>query len=298
MMPLTRSQIAGALQTLGIGNGQILFVHSSLRSLGYVAGGADTVVDALLDVVGPAGTLVVPTFTFAHSSLARPVFDPRHDASEMGRISEVARTWEGAQRAPRRSVHLLHSVAALGAHAAEITAVHGPSAWAADGPFWQLYELDATIVLLGVPYLRCTFFHVLEQLVQVHYRQWVEIAAHVREPFGQERPLPTLVYRPKPGFPGNDLNKLGALLEEKGLVHVGAVGNAVTRCFSVRKALAIGLAQYRKDPLLFVKTGADYQPLREGVTTGELYKEKTVFDPLRMYSGDTTCAAGEIRTIH
>jgi aminoglycoside 3-N-acetyltransferase len=281
MTSLTRKQIAAALQALGLHAGQIVFVHSSLRSLGYVDGGADTVVAAFLDVLGATGTLVVPTFTFAHNQSADPVFDPAHDRSEMGRISEAARTRAGA----RRSVHLLHSVAALGAEAEAITAVHGPSAWAADGPFWQLYERDAHIVLLGAPYLRCTFFHVLEQLVQTPYRQWVEKAARVRNEDGQERPLPTLIYRPRPDFPGNDLNKLGFLLEEQGLVQVGAVGNAVTRCFSVRAAMAVGLAQYRKDPLLFVKTGEHYQPLRDGVMTGELYQEKTVFDPALIYPG-------------
>jgi aminoglycoside 3-N-acetyltransferase len=278
---LTRPQIASALQALGLGAGQIVFVHSSLRSLGHVEGGADAVVDAFLDVLGTTGTLVVPTFTFVYNQAVNPVFDPRRDPSEMGRISEAVRTRAGA----RRSIHLLHSVAALGAQAEAITIVHGPSAWAADGPFWQFYERDATIVLLGVPYLRCTFFHVLEQIVQVRYRHWVEKAARVRDEHGQEHLLPTLTYRPKGDFLGNDFNKLGTLLEEEGLVQVGAVGNAVTRCFSVRAAMTVGLAQYRNDPLLFVKTGANYQPLHDGVMTGELYKEKTVIDPSLIYVG-------------
>ena len=170
---MKRKQIAKALQTLGVGAGHIVFVHSSLSSIGYVEGGADAVVDAFLDVIGSTGTLVVPAFTFSHGGKLNPVFDPIRDASEMGRITEVARTRPGA----RRSRHLLHSVAALGSHAEDITAVHGPSAWAADGPFWKLYELDAHILMLGVPYLRCTFFHVIEQLVQVRYRRWREVEA-------------------------------------------------------------------------------------------------------------------------
>ena len=271
--------IAEALQTLGVQTGHIVFVHSSLSSIGYVEGGADAVVDALLDVLGSTGTLVVPTFTFSHGGKLNPVFDPVRDPSEMGHISEVVRTRPDAQR----SCHLLHSVAALGSRAEEITAVHGPSAWAADGPFWKLYELNAHILMLGVPYLRCTFFHVIEQLVQVRYRQWREVEARVREQDGRKRPLPVFGYSPKPGFVGNDFNKLGAILEERGLAQVGAVGNAVARRFRARDALEVGLAEYRKDPLLLVKTSDGITKLRDGVLTEELHNEKSVIDPTKIY---------------
>ena len=276
---LTRDQIAAALRALGLPAGAIVFTHSSMSSIGYVEGGADTIVDAFLDILSPEGTLVVPTFTFAHGNDDNRVFDSARDPSEMGRLTEVTRTRPGA----RRSCHLLHSVAALGAHAEEITASHGPSAWAADGPFWKLYELDAHILLLGVPYLRCTFFHVVEQLVQVPYRRWREVEARVQDRDGSQRPLLTLIYSPKPGFAGNDFNKLGALLEERGLVQVGTVGNAVARVFRARDVLEVGLAQYRKDPLLFVMTADRCTPLRDGVLTAELHNEKSVLDPALIY---------------
>ncbi len=66
-------------------------------------------------------------------------------------------------------------------------------------------------------------------------------------------------------------------------MQVGAVGNAMTRCFAVRAALALGVAHYRPDPLLFVKTTTDFHPLGAGVVTGELYKEKVVVDPTDLY---------------
>ena len=275
----TREEIAAALRALGLPAGANVMVHSSMSSIGFVEGGADSLVDAALDVLGPAGTLIVPTFTFVHGRNANPVFNPAHDPSEMGRVTEVARRRPGA----RRSCHLLHSVAALGAQAEEVTACHGPSAWAADGPFWKLNELDAHILLVGVPYLRCTFFHLVEQLVQVPYRRWREVEARVQDRDGSRRPLPTFVYGPKPGFGGNDLNKLGALLEERGLVRVGSLGNAVVRLFRARDALEVGLAQYRVDPLLFLLTDSKCTPLRDGVLTDEQDNEKSVLDPAHVY---------------
>ena len=275
----TRVQISEALKLLGLPGGAIVFVHSSMSSVGYIEGGAATLVDAFLQVLKPAGTLAVPTFTFSHSRSANPVFDLDRDPSEMGRMTEETRTRPGA----RRSCHLLHSVGALGGQAKEITFIHGPSAWAADGPFWKLFELDAYILLLGVPYLRCTFFHLLEQLVQVPYRRWREIEAFVQDSDGSLRPLLTLVYGPKPGFAGNDFNKLGVLLEEKGFVQVGKVGNAVARLFRARDALKVGLAQYRIDPSIFVMGGERCTPLPDGVMTDELNNEKSVIDPAHIY---------------
>lgn len=72
---LTQTQIAEALQAFGLRAGDIVFVHSSLSSIGTTEGGANTVVDAFLEVLGPEGILVVPMFTFAHGQEPSPVFN-------------------------------------------------------------------------------------------------------------------------------------------------------------------------------------------------------------------------------
>ena len=60
---VTRDTLAGQLRELGVRRGEILLVHSSLKALGWVCGGPVAVVQALLDTLGPDGTLVVPTQT-------------------------------------------------------------------------------------------------------------------------------------------------------------------------------------------------------------------------------------------
>ena len=92
---LTRDQIAAALRALGLPAGAIVFMHSSMSSIGYVEDGADTIVDAFMDILSPEGTLVVPTFTFAHGNDDNRVFDSARDPSEMGRLTEVTRTRPG-----------------------------------------------------------------------------------------------------------------------------------------------------------------------------------------------------------
>jgi aminoglycoside 3-N-acetyltransferase len=271
---LTRGQIAAGLLRAGLGRGDVVMVHSSLRSMGHVEGGADAVVDALLETIGPSGTLVVPTFTFGLGRAADPVFDPEHHASEMGVITEAVRRRPGA----RRTRHLTHSFAALGAHASTIAGVQGAAAFACDGPLWQLVEFDARILLLGVSYLRCTFFHIIEYMVQVPYRYWRDVEARVREPDGTERPLPTRHFVLRPGSPDNDLNRLGALLEERGLVTIGAAGNAIARVLRARDVLDTGIAAYRRDPHLLVLAGDRYTRLREGAPTGDHAPEMAVWN--------------------
>src|SRR5215216_7553101 len=65
--PVTRDGLAADLGRLGVRPGSVLLVHSSLSSLGWVCGGAQAVVEALLDALGPDGTLVVPTHTGGNS---------------------------------------------------------------------------------------------------------------------------------------------------------------------------------------------------------------------------------------
>ncbi len=65
--PRTRESLAGELAAFGLRRGNVLLVHSSLSALGWVCGGAVAVVQALLDALGPDGTLVVPTHTGGNS---------------------------------------------------------------------------------------------------------------------------------------------------------------------------------------------------------------------------------------
>jgi aminoglycoside N3'-acetyltransferase len=54
--------ILHGLGQAGIARGMLAEVHSSLSSFGHVEGGADTVIRALTDAVGPDGGIVMPAF--------------------------------------------------------------------------------------------------------------------------------------------------------------------------------------------------------------------------------------------
>ena len=84
MKTLTREDIRFSLELMGIRPGDVLLVHSALSSIGYVEGGADSVIDAFCDAVGPEGH----RFHFldsVHAGLPGGYGNPDADRSGLGR---------------------------------------------------------------------------------------------------------------------------------------------------------------------------------------------------------------------
>ena len=108
-MNATFEQLKKDLQNLGVSAGDLLVVHSSFKSLGLVEGGAECVIAALKDVLGPEGTLVFPTFTYS-TSYASSYFSNLETPSCVGYLSEFFRKTEGVIR----TNHPTHSVAIYG----------------------------------------------------------------------------------------------------------------------------------------------------------------------------------------
>jgi aminoglycoside 3-N-acetyltransferase len=164
---ITGRQIVKDLRNLGIKKGSVIFVHSSLKSIGFVEGGAETVIDALMEAVGPEGTLTMPCLSISGSmveTLERgSVFDPQKTPSTVGSIAEVFRKRQDVCR----SIHPTHSVCAWGAKAEWITSGHenantnfGPGT-----PFHKIMEENGLIVGLGVDFGPVTFVHIIEDTI-------------------------------------------------------------------------------------------------------------------------------------
>lgn len=140
--PINRYNIKKNLQRIGLENGMIVYVHSSMSSFGYVRGGHDSVINPILNIIGNEGTIVMPTFT--HKT---DIFNPENTKSWTGAISESLRYKKNSIR----SVHPTHSVAAFGALASEITKGHEKSKSPFDekSPFHKLANKESYILMLG-----------------------------------------------------------------------------------------------------------------------------------------------------
>ncbi|GAA1570379.1 aminoglycoside 3-N-acetyltransferase [Actinomadura kijaniata] len=186
--PVTRSRIGHDLAGLGLGDGDVVMFHTRMSALGYVAGGPHTVIDALRDVVGARGTLMVtcgwndaPPYDFVTWPQAwqdalreeHPAYDP--DLSEAdhdnGRLPEALRRRPGAVR----SRHPDAGFAALGAAAAELMAdhpwddPHGPGS-----PLARLVACGGRVLLLGAPLDTLTLLHHAEALAEAPGKRFVE----------------------------------------------------------------------------------------------------------------------------
>lgn len=252
---LSAAALAQAFRGLGIRTGQVVLVHSALRTIGAVDGGASTVVEALLDAIGSTGTLVAPAFTFIHEVEADPVIDPAVDASEMGAISEAVRRHPDAHR----STAFRHSFAAIGRRA-EIIAGVDPRLAPYDlrSAFGVMLALDTQVLLLGVTYANSTSHHFGEWMSDVSYRHVVARQVRVRTADGSVSAIEMADYQPKPSGDGTyygpratDFNHLGRLLEHRGLVGIGTVGNAIARRFAMRDLIARAQAEAALDENIF-----------------------------------------------
>lgn len=244
--PRTRALLASDLLNAGLTPGMTVMIHSSLSSLGWVCGGPVTVVQALMDVLTAAGTLVMPTHSGDYSDPAfwqappvppewwpiiretMPAFDPQVTPTRgMGQIVEVFRTWP----AVRRSSHPTVSFAAWGQDAEVIVMSHSLDDSLGEGsPLARLYDLNAWVLLLGVGYDCSTCFHLAE------YR--TSGAKRVK------RGAPILLAGQRVWKTYTDIEfddecfvEMGAAFEQQGHVKVSKVGSATTRLFALKAAV-------------------------------------------------------------
>ncbi len=177
----TRKSLAHDFVTIGLKPRMNVMVHSSLSAIGWVLGGAPTVVRALLDVLGKDGTLIMPAATPLCADPRSwddltipepwveevrehlPLFDLATTPTTVGAIAECFRTWPGTLR----SDHPLSSVCGNGPLAKQIVSQHALGFSEGNGtPFEQVYDLECWILLLGVGFNRCTALHFAESRVE------------------------------------------------------------------------------------------------------------------------------------
>jgi aminoglycoside 3-N-acetyltransferase len=262
MPAVTRTRLADDLRRLGVRTGGITMVHTRMSALGWVVGGSETVVRALLDAVGPEGTVAAYAGWEEHvyrpsdrpaehrdAYLAEPpVFEVATSEAvrEHGRIPERLRTWPGAER----SAHPEASVVAVGARAAWLTEAHpGDYAYGAGTPFARLVEAGGQVLMLGAPLDTMTLLHHAEAIADAQVKRYVTYEIAVAEGGRAEQRTFTDIDTGDGAFPYADLglgdDEFAVIARDAlaaGIGVAGRVGDAECHLFPARELTAFGVA--------------------------------------------------------
>ena len=222
--------LLSALRKLGIVEGDVVLAHSSLAAFVGFRGGAPDVIKVLEQLVGPSGTLMMPTLSFSGTAIAyaqqEKIFDPKRSPSQVGLLTEVFRRSKGVVR----SLHPTHSVAVLSTDADYFVRDHhlAGTPCGAGTPFFRLWEKNGKVLLLGVGVSSVTFFHCVEELVEKEFpfspftTEFFTMKCKVDGGIVQTAPM--RLY--DPGISGRrDLRVLEDALRKRGAWRQGKLGN-------------------------------------------------------------------------
>jgi aminoglycoside 3-N-acetyltransferase len=241
------SRLVDDLVSLGVRPGGVLLVHSSLKSLGPLAGGPAAVIQGLQAALGQQGTLLMPALSYAAVTPEHPEFDVRATPSCVGAIPETFRLTPGVLR----SLHPTHSVCGSGPRAAELLARHaadttpcGPSS-----PFRAVPAAGGQILMLGCGLRPNTSMHSVEELIAPPYLFGEPLAYTL---VGEDGARTSRLYRTH-GFAGWEqrYDRIQQVLRAPDL-RAGKVLEAACHLLDAARLFECALDALRADPLYFV----------------------------------------------
>ena len=220
MSVILKADIKRKLKEIGLESGDNVIVHTSLKSMGYVCGGAQAVIEALIETVGENGTIMMPTNT-------------------MGAVAEMFRQWPGSVR----SAHPARSVCAWGKNAAYLTQNHDLSDILGESsPLAKLYALNGKVLLLGTGYNKNTSMHLAD--VRAEYagkHMCIEHSAIWENGKRVWKAYETLF------VDGEDFEQIGADFEKEHAVRMTQIGNAAVRLMRQRELVDYAVTWIEKN---------------------------------------------------
>ncbi|WP_162418610.1 AAC(3) family N-acetyltransferase [Cyclobacterium roseum] len=242
-----KQRIQKDLSQLGIGEGDQVLVHASLNSLGKFPERAKIVVNALLDLLGPSGTLLMPALSYQTVTPGNPIFDLAKTPACVGGLAEFFRTFPGVQR----SMHPTHSVCAIGKLSDYFLSGHllddtpcGPHS-----PFAKLPEVHGKILFLGCGSRPNTSMHGVEEGIKPPYLLGARVNYTLKDQIGRKMSKSYFThdfagfeqrYERVEGLLGSDSCQKGKVLQAASLL------------MDAQSLWEKGTLQLKKDPYFFV----------------------------------------------
>ncbi|MCG8608658.1 AAC(3) family N-acetyltransferase [bacterium] len=253
---VTFYDIRKSLVGVGIEPGDIVYVAAFMAILGNASSIVDETIDALVDAVGPDGTIVMPTFNFGFCR--GETFDRETTKSTCGVLTEAFRQRPEAKRTVYPPYH---SVAAIGRHADEISRIRSTTSFGKDSVFHWLFQKQAKHVLLGCSHAEgVTHLHWLEEMFEVPYRFWKSFHGQIRVD-GEIQQGTYLMFarRLDLSVQWGDVEIFGEEFEAAGFVQEERLGFGKIKSFRLRDFYEFMAPRMQRDKLLLLRE--DLKPL-------------------------------------
>ncbi|MFR8369658.1 MAG: AAC(3) family N-acetyltransferase [Lachnospira sp.] len=162
-----KQQLKDQLESMGLKGDETILIHSSMKSIGEVDGGADSVLDAWMEYFKD-GLLLLPTHTWKTVNADNPVYNPQTTPSCVGLLTNMFMKRDGVIR----SLHPTHSMAGYGKSAAEYLAgeEYNNTPCTPGGCYDRLKDAGGKVLLVGVGHERNTYIHSVEEVLNVPNR--------------------------------------------------------------------------------------------------------------------------------
>ncbi|MBI9098898.1 MAG: AAC(3) family N-acetyltransferase [Spirochaetaceae bacterium] len=249
-MMYTREDLIKDIKNIGIKHTDTLLVHSSMKALGEVDGGGETVIDAFIEYMKD-GLLIFPTHSWETVNKENTLFDPLTEPSCIGILSNLFLKRPGVIR----SWHPTHSVAALGKEAEEYTAGEEKTNTACprSGCWGRLYERKAKILFLGCSTSKNTYIHGVEEWNNIANRLDDTLQEYkIRKPDGKI----IICSQHRHHSPIKDISvnydKIQIPMLHRGIAVKGKIGDAESYLCDAKAMADLTSEFLKKDPDLFL----------------------------------------------
>ena len=246
---ITKEKLTQDIKNIGVREGDLLVVHSSMKKIGWMDGGLHTLTDALLDALGDDGAFVVPTHTCSFIEMGAAPYEADKTETGIGAFPSAIM----AHPLSKRSAQASHSDAGIGRNSAVVSYLidnHDPeNALGYESPLNRISRAEnGKILLIGVTHKANTSVHLAESVAGIythlHYNKAWGDWVHTKLPDG------TVKKYKQSQFPGcsSDFDVIEDLLIAKDLIKFGKIGNADSRLIDAGGMIAAVSEMVKNQP--------------------------------------------------
>ncbi|AQW86798.1 aminoglycoside N3'-acetyltransferase [Campylobacter pinnipediorum subsp. caledonicus] len=246
----SNEDLSQCLSELGIKNGDIICIHSSIFKFGKPLAKPDelllSICNTFIKAVGKDGTILMPTFTY--SFCKNQIYDKTNSKSTVGVLGEFFRNMNGV----KRTNDPIFSFAVYGKRADEFL-VETDNCFGENSPYDVLAKNNGKIIMLGLKEDGYSFHMYVEQRAKISYRYFKTFSGILVDENGNKRKKSIDYFvRDLDINPKTDREKRAKTLEENNILKSKNFAGSIVCVVDAKKNLELFLEMFKKDENCFI----------------------------------------------